>query len=154
MMSNVLAGIGRGQMLVLEERLKRRREIHEIYRQELTDTAEIFFPIDLPNAVSNRWLSVGMLLARHKGSSLRDGLHDYLAALNIETRPVWRPMHMQPAYQHFPYFGGRQAEMLHTFGICLPSGSSLTESQQARVIENIKRYFRQASQQKPVMKVG
>jgi dTDP-4-amino-4,6-dideoxygalactose transaminase len=154
MMSNVLAGIGRGQMEVLDERLKRRQQIHEIYRQELTNEVDMFFPEDLPHAVSNRWLSVGMLLARHKGAALRDGLHDYLAALNIETRPVWRPMHLQPAYQHFPYFGGRQAEMLHTFGICLPSGSSLTESQQGYVIDNIKRYFRQASQQKPVMKVG
>ena len=141
MMSNILAGIGRGQMHVLPERLDKRREIYEIYQKELANIECLEFINDLPNAVSNRWLSV-VLVHPNNSNISRNDLYYHLEKNEIESRPVWNPMHLQPAFNKFPYFGGNTAEEIFKKGLCLPSGSSMTYNELQFVIEKIKEVFK------------
>jgi dTDP-4-amino-4,6-dideoxygalactose transaminase len=141
MMSNILAGIGRGQMEVLDERVKRRREIYDIYKTELADIESLYFPDDLPGSFSNRWLSVMLIDPENSKKLSPTALYNHLVENGIESRPVWNPMHLQPAYSQFPYFGGSVAESLFKSGLCLPSGSSMTAAQQQTVIAGIRQLF-------------
>lgn len=135
-MSNVCAGIGCGQMEVLADHVARRREIHAMYRRLLGDLpgVQVF---DNPSADfdSNFWLST-LLLDPATGFT-PDQLRLALEAENIETRLIWRPMHMQPVYADAPYYGNGVSEQIFERGLCLPSGSSLTDADIQRVCDAI-----------------
>ncbi len=140
-MSNVLAGIGRAQLEVLEERVNARRAIFKRYVQELAHVPGIAFMPELPNTRSNRWLTVLTLDENEAGVSV-EALLGALAEQNIEARPVWKPLHMQPLFegvQFYPHSDNEIiSEQLFKRGLCLPSGSSLSEDEQMRVITCIK----------------
>lgn len=133
-LSNVSAGIGCGQMNVLESHIQRRREIHALYKRELSiiDGVEVM-DNPSPDFNSNFWLST-ILISPEIGKT-PDNIRVSLDADNIESRLLWRPMHMQPIYQHCPFYGSSVSERLFDRGLCLPSGSSLSDDDIYRVIE-------------------
>lgn len=137
-LSNILAGVGRGQMLHIAERVAARRRIFDRYAMELGDIPGISFMPEPEWSRSNRWLTV--LTLDEPLSPL--SVLEHLSGLNIESRPVWKPMHLQPVFEKARYFtheDGRDVSAeLFRRGLCLPSGSSLTESQQTRVIDAVK----------------
>lgn len=139
-MSNVCAGIGCGQMDVLAEHVARRQEIHDIYKSGLSNIEGLTI-LDNPNSdyQSNFWLTT--ILISPKTGKTPDEIRLALDKENIETRLLWRPMHMQPIYQDAPYYGSNVAETLFNQGLCLPSGSSLTDEDIHRVIDAIKAQF-------------
>lgn len=139
-MSNVCAGIGCGQMDVLADHVARRQEIHDIYKSELSNIKGLTI-LNNPNSdyQSNFWLTT--ILISPKTGKTPDEIRLALEKENIETRLLWRPMHMQPIYQDAPYYGGTVAETLFNQGLCLPSGSSLTDEDIHRVIDAIKAQF-------------
>ncbi len=139
-MSNVCAGIGCGQMDVLAEHVARRQEIHDIYKSELSNIEGLTI-LDNPNSdyQSNFWLTT--ILISPKTGKTPDEIRITLEVENIETRLLWRPMHMQPIYKDAPYYGGNVAETLFDQGLCLPSGSSLSDEDIHRVITAIKELF-------------
>src|SRR5690606_9485978 len=134
-MSNVCAGIGRGQMEVLTDRVNRRREINQYYREAFKDIEGITF-LSEPSAdyYSNFWLTT--IVVDHPNFTQED-IRLALEADNIESRPLWKPMHMQPVFADTPYYGGNVAEGLFEKGLCLPSGSNLTQEDLERVINNV-----------------
>lgn len=141
-LSNVLAGIGRGQLRVLEDRVAARRAVFERYVDALGDLPGLTF---MPEATfgseqsrANRWLSV-VLIDRVAFGADPETIRLALEAENIEARPVWKPMHQQPVYRRFDAIGGALADELFEHGLCLPSGSSLTTEQQERVVAAIRR---------------
>jgi pyridoxal phosphate-dependent aminotransferase EpsN len=136
-LSNVLAGIGRAQLQVLAKRVAQRRAIAFGYRDALEDVPGFAL---MPQSASGRhtnWLSVFLVEERKFGCS-RDALIRSLDAAGIEARPVWKPMHLQPLYAGAERFGGEVAADLFRRGICLPSSSSLTPRQQARVAAAVR----------------
>lgn len=137
-MSNVLAGIGRGQMKVLEERVKARRRNYEFYRQELEHLPGFKFCPEPKGSISNRWLSTLLIDSKENGVDIQSFIKN-LDKENIETRPLWKPLHLQPIFKKYAYYGGTVAEELFTTGICLPSGSNLSETDLNRVVDNIKK---------------
>lgn len=137
-MSNVLAGIGRGQLAVLEDRVAARRAVAFRYRDAFADLPGIQL---MPQAAFGRhtnWLSVFTIDEQAFGAS-RDTVIDALAREDIEARPVWKPMHMQPYFRDCEAVGGAVAEEAFATGICLPSSSSLSWEDQERVIEVVRR---------------
>ena len=136
-MSNILAGIGRGQLLVLEDRVRRRREIAFRYRDAFADLPGVGL---MPQAAFGRntnWLSVFLIDERAFGCR-RDELIRVLDENEIEARPVWKPMHLQPLYREAERYGGDVAEDLFRRGICLPSSSNIAEDEQRRVIDAVR----------------
>jgi pyridoxal phosphate-dependent aminotransferase EpsN len=136
-LSNVLAGIGRGQLRVLDERVRRRREIAFAYRDAFADLDGLELMSQAVYGLHTNWLSVFLVDEARLGTS-RDSLIDSLARADIESRPVWKPMHLQPLYGQVERHGGEVAEDLFRRGICLPSSSSLTAEEQARVIAVVR----------------
>jgi dTDP-4-amino-4,6-dideoxygalactose transaminase len=171
-MSNVLAAIGRGQLRVLDERLSRKREIFDYYQKALGDLPGIEFMPEAPYGKSNRWLTVILITPDEFGAD-REQVRLALEAENIESRPVWKPMHMQPVFQstdlsasfledsadYTDYkklktnklkkkrvkcrvVGGEVAEDLFERGLCLPSGTAISNSDMDRVISIIRKCCR------------
>jgi pyridoxal phosphate-dependent aminotransferase EpsN len=142
-MSNVLAGIGRAQLTVLEDRVRARRSIFEQYFRELSHIPGIKFMTELENTRSNRWLTTLTIDEKILGISVKSLLHS-MSEENIEARPVWKPLHMQPLFNGAKYYSHSKnqnvSEQLFENGICLPSGSSLGEEDQMRVINCIKKH--------------
>ena len=136
-LSNVLAGIGRGQLLVLDDRVRRRREIAFHYRDALADIAGISLMPQAPYGLHTNWLSCFLVDADRFGCD-RDELIRALDSAGIEARSVWKPMHMQPLFRGVECVGGKVAEDVHRRGICLPSSSSLTDEEQQRVIDAVR----------------
>ncbi|HVF90458.1 MAG TPA: aminotransferase class I/II-fold pyridoxal phosphate-dependent enzyme [Blastocatellia bacterium] len=136
-MSNVLAGIGRGQLRVLAERVRLRRKNAFRYRDAFSDLRGIALMPQAAYGLHTNWLSCFLVDEASFGCS-RDELIVRLDAAGIESRPVWKPMHMQPLYKDAEVFGGAVAEDLFDRGICLPSSSSLSEGEQDRVIESVR----------------
>jgi dTDP-4-amino-4,6-dideoxygalactose transaminase len=136
-MSNVLAGIGRGQLRVLDDRVRRRRAVFDRYRQAFADLPGVVMQPEAPWGLHTRWLTVLTLDPEEVPTSPREVLAE-LEKENIEARPVWRPMHMQPVFADADMVGGAVAQRLFETGLCLPSSSSLTESDQMRVIEAVR----------------
>lgn len=140
-MSNVLAGIGRAQLAVLEERVIARRVVFERYYQKLAHLPGFQFMPELADTRSNRWLTALTIDAKEAGVTV-EALINLLADENIEARPVWKPLHMQPLFAGTAYYPhgdhDHVAERLFQSGICLPSGSSMTEEEQDRVIACIQ----------------
>ncbi len=134
-LSNVCAGIGCGQMDVLDEHVSRRREIHDLYSKGLSDIKGISVQENPSDKYkSNFWLSTILIDHEVTGKTPND-IRIALENENIETRLLWRPMHMQPIYKDAPYYGKNVCEELFDKGLCLPSGSSLTNEDINRVIE-------------------
>jgi pyridoxal phosphate-dependent aminotransferase EpsN len=139
-MSNVLAAIGNAQLEVLDARVASRRRIAARYRAALADVAALRFMPEHPDGVPTSWLSCVLL---EPGARIgRDDLIGVLDAADIEARPLWRPMHRQPLYRAAEVVGGTVAEDLALRGLCLPSSSSLTDADQDRVIEVLRRAVR------------
>lgn len=136
-LSNISAGIGCGQIESIDDRLARRRQIQTIYASELNDIGGLAVQKN-PTADynSNFWLSTIILEPESKLTS--EQLRVYLWDKKIETRPLWYPMHKQPVFASAPYYGNGVSESLFERGLCLPSGSSLTNEQIARVIDKIR----------------
>ncbi len=133
-MSNIVAGIGCGQMEVLESYIEKRRENYCRYREMLSEVEEIHFVEEPEGFFSNRWLTTILFeTAAVKPAKVIDAL----AQDNIETRPLWKPMHLQPVFQHCDYFGNKVEEDLFARGLCLPSGSSMSKEDQERVVERL-----------------
>ena len=134
-MSNVLAGIGIGQMSVIDDRVKARRSNFDFYKSELSNTLEIEFSEE-PNKdyYSNRWLSCILTPSFES----REALRLAFAEKNIETRPLWKPMHMQPVFEKCRHYSDGTSADLFDRGLCLPSGSSLTEEDLNRITKIIK----------------
>ena len=131
-LSNVLGAIGTAQMEVLEQRVMQKRKVFEIYERELGGILE-FMPETL-NSRGNRWLTTALF--KEKGAHLR--VIEALAKENIESRPLWKPMHMQPVFEGALAFTDGTSEEMFARGICLPSGSDMSEATQARVIDIVK----------------
>ena len=127
-MSNVLAGIGRGQLKVLNLRVKQRRAIAFRYQEAFADLPGILLMPQVSYGLHTNWLSCFLVDEKRFGCS-RDQLIEALDAANIESRPVWKPMHLQTLYSSAERYGGEVAEDLFRRGICLPSSSSLSETE-------------------------
>ena len=137
-MSNICAGIGRGQMEVLPERVSQRRANFEWYNKVLSDIDAIHFLKEPDGYYSNRWLTT--VLIKHQAIT-RETLRLALDKLNIESRPLWKPMHCQPVFKDAPFYGDGTAEKLFEDGLCLPSGSNLTDEERDRILKEIKAVF-------------
>lgn len=144
-MSNILAGIGRAQLEILEERVDARRLIFERYYKELSPIPEIQFMPELENTRSNRWLTTLTINEDEAGVSVKSVIES-MAEENIEARPVWKPLHMQPLFEGNRYYPHSEneniSEQLFMTGICLPSGSNMTIDEQMRVINCFKNTLR------------
>jgi dTDP-4-amino-4,6-dideoxygalactose transaminase len=152
-MSNVLAGIGRGQLKVLEQRVARRREIFETYRAALADLPMVEWMPEPSGYRSTRWLTCFTLAGEPEAAEeRRDQLLRGLERHMIEARPVWKPMHLQPLYDGAPYFphtpGEDVSARLFQAGVCLPSGSNMSDEQQQRVIAQLRHALRMAEDER------
>ena len=138
-MSNVLAGIGRGQMEVLDDHVALRKKMNQFYKELFKDVEGItVFKEPNNNYVSNHWLSC-ILIDETKIGITPNLLRQALLEDNIESRPLWKPMHLQPVFKEAPYYGVTVSEYLFKKGLCLPSGSNLTENDLERITVSIQK---------------
>lgn len=142
-MSNIVAGIGRGQLKVLDKRIAKKTEIYETYKEAFKDIPEIKMQPYLKNSTPNHWLSSILLEKNSKVKPL-----DIIVALekeNIESRPIWKPMHLQPVFADYDFITTEEKESISQDiferGVCLPSDTKMTEEEQEKVIETIKKLF-------------
>ncbi|MFC0491150.1 UDP-4-amino-4-deoxy-L-arabinose--oxoglutarate aminotransferase [Listeria grayi] len=144
-MSNILAGIGRAQLKTLPQKIKKRRQVFQLYQEEFAENPEvILMPQDEKGTNSNRWLSV--ILLKHQNPN---DLVTFLAKHNVESRRVWKPMHRQPILQGHKYVQSGDASIsdeLFNKGVCLPSGSNLTVEEQAFVIRLVNEFLNNRSE--------
>ena len=136
-MSNIVAGIGRGQMTILDSHVEKRRYNHELYFNTFKDNNQITFLQEPEGHFSNRWLSCILL----DSFETREGLRLALEKENIESRPLWKPMHQQPVFKDAPSYLNGVSDELFNRGLCLPSGSNLSKEELDRVISAINMYF-------------
>ena len=157
-MSNIVAGIGRGQMKVLDERVEARGANHEFYFEELNgmwlqsgiqnfsqdsrlktqDSSGLYFLKEHESYKSNRWLTTILVNPEETAGVTREDIRLALEEKNIESRPLWKPMHLQPLYEDAPYYGKGVSDELFKYGLCLPSGSNLRERDKERVISALR----------------
>ena len=136
-LSNLLAAVGRGQLRSLASKVNRRRAIRDRYRAGLGDLPGLDWLSDPPGVRSNAWLTCVTVDPDSLGVD-RDAVREHLEADEIEARPVWKPMHRQPVFADVRTYGGVVADLLFERGLCLPSGSSLTDEDQDRVIDRVR----------------
>lgn len=139
-LSNVLAGIGRGQMEVLPERIKRRREIFNFYKKELGDVDGISFLEEPAGYFSNRWLTT-ILFDKKLGEGTNENVRLELEKLNIETRALWKPLHQQPVFESCKAYNNGISDDLFSRGLCLPSGSNTSDVDLEKVVLEIKKFL-------------
>ncbi|GAB3711867.1 DegT/DnrJ/EryC1/StrS family aminotransferase [Flavobacterium koreense] len=140
-MSNISAGIGRGQMEILDDHVAKRRAMHDFYKNIFKEnTAITVFSEPNENYFSNHWLSAITINSPLNEGKSREDLRLLLETENIESRPLWKPMHLQPVFKDAPYYGGTISENLFDTGLCLPSGSNLTDDEKER-IKNVINIF-------------
>lgn len=132
-LSNLLAAVGRGQLSVLDERIAARRRVRDYYREALGDLPGLTFLTDPPGVTSNAWLTV-LTIDEAKFGVSREVVRLHLEREQIESRPVWKPMHRQPVFEGCPSYGGAVSELLFRDGLCLPSGSSLSAADLERIV--------------------
>ena len=137
-MSNIAAGIGRGQMQVLNERISQRRNNFFHYKNSFKDLKGITFLDELPGYFANRWLTCILVDPNLTGGITRENIRLALEKENIECRPLWKPMHLQPIFMDYMFYGNGVSEELFNYGLCLPSGSNLTKVELDRVTNSIK----------------
>ena len=140
-MSNLSAAVGRGQLLTLEERVALRRANFDYYQRHLGDLPGIDFMPEPEGFLSTRWLTVITIDPAKFGKTCED-IRLALETGNIEARPVWKPMHMQPVFSHCRHRGGNVAESLFQHGLCLPSGSDLATEHLDQVISMIRQCYK------------
>lgn len=133
-MSNVVAGIGRGQLKVLEKRVNKKREIFNYYKNSLSDLDDLSMMPQNDFERCNFWLSVIQLKGKVRPFDVMIALENE----NIESRPVWKPMHLQPFYRNYDLFGSDVSESLFHNGVCLPSDTKMTIEEQDSVIKVIR----------------
>lgn len=140
-MSNIVAGIGRGQMEVLKDRVAARRAMHDFYVELFKDINGVtVFSEPADDYYSNHWLSAIIVDPEMTGKD-RESLRLTFLEDNIESRPLWKPMHLQPVFENTPYYGTNVSEKLFDNGLCLPSGSNLSDEERERIAYVIKSYF-------------
>jgi dTDP-4-amino-4,6-dideoxygalactose transaminase len=141
-MSNICAGIGRGQMEVLDEHVALRRQMHDFYVSVFASISGVeVFSTPNDDYFANYWLSAIIIDAKKTKGITAETLRLALEAENIESRPLWKPMHLQPIFEKYPYYGKTVAENLFENGLCLPSGSNLTDKDRERISMVIKSVF-------------
>ncbi len=140
-MSNISAAIGVGQLTVLAERVAARRANYRFYQTLLGEVKGVHFLPEPKEYFSNRWLSCLLIDPSLTGGITREDVRLAMEKENIECRPLWKPMHLQPLFQDAPYFGNHYSEELFDLGLCLPSGSNLTDDQQQRITNQLKNVF-------------
>jgi dTDP-4-amino-4,6-dideoxygalactose transaminase len=144
-LSNVLAGIGRGQMEALNDRVQARRANFNRYKEYFASVNsrgyKIEFQEELEGYFSNRWLTCILVDPELNKGISRESIRLALEIENIEARPLWKPMHMQPIFKGSPFFGGKVAEKLFEIGLCLPSGSNLTDQDFDRIFNSLDSVF-------------
>ena len=140
-LSNVSAAIGIGQLEVLSERVKKRRSIFEFYKHELSDVEGISFLDEKDGFYSNRWITT--ILISEDSKIDRENVRLNLHKDNIEARPLWKPMHLQPVFNGSKIYGGKNSEYLFKYGLCLPSGSNMQDEDLIRIVTKIKESFAQ-----------
>lgn len=139
-LSNICAGIGRGQMEVLSDRIQKRRAVNDFYKDVFSniDAVKLFSEAS-SDFFSNHWLS-SITIDKKVTTRTNQELMAAFAEENIETRPLWKPMHLQPVFNDCQYFGETVSEELFTAGLCLPSGSNITNDDKNRIYEVISKY--------------
>jgi dTDP-4-amino-4,6-dideoxygalactose transaminase len=137
-LSNLLAAVGRGQLKTLDARVAKRRKNFRVYYERLSDLPGLAFMPEFPGSESTRWLTCILVNPKQFGATAED-MRRSLDAENIESRSIWKPMHLQPVNAHCRIRGGRVAEELFERGLCLPSGTAMTDEDLARVISAIRR---------------
>lgn len=140
-MSNVLAAIGRGQLMVLDQRVEARRRNFAFYEEALGSLPGITFMPEATYGRCNRWLSC-ILVEPSAFGATREDIRLALEAENVEARPIWKPMHLQPVFQGCRMVGGKVSEAIFEKGLCLPSGSNLTEADLNRVVAAVRQCHR------------
>lgn len=140
-MSNVCAAIGRGQLEVLPQRVAQRRANYDYYTEALKNISGIAFTDEPQGSFSNRWLTAITVDPALTGGKTREDIRLALDAENIESRPLWKPMHLQPIFKDYPFYGNGTAALLFENGLCLPSGSNLTQADLLRVVNKIREVF-------------
>lgn len=144
-LSNVLAGIGRGQMQVLDDRIAQRRANFERYKAYFSKVNakgyNIRFQEEPNGSFSNRWLSCILINPEENKGISREDVRLALEAQNIESRPLWKPMHLQPVFEKYPFEGTGVSEKLFEIGLCLPSGSNLVEEDFERIFACLDQVF-------------
>ena len=143
-MSNICAGIGRGQMEVLDDHVGKRRAMHDFYATFFKDIPGVtVFTAPNDDYFANYWLSALLVDPEKTNGMTRETMRLALEAENIESRPLWKPMHLQPIFEKYPYYGTTVSEMLFENGLCLPSGSNLTDDDRNRIKTVLMNLFRQ-----------
>lgn len=137
-MSNIVAAIGRGQLTVLNERIKRKKEIFNFYKKAFSGTKGISFMPEPAHSYSNYWLTCITVDPEIAGCN-REDIRLALEKENIESRPLWKPMHCQPVFKDYPSYTNGVSEKLFQTGLCLPSGTALTEKELNRIVTIIKK---------------
>jgi dTDP-4-amino-4,6-dideoxygalactose transaminase len=141
-LSNITAGIGRGQMEVLDKHVGLRRKMHQFYVDFFTDIEGVtVFNEPSTDYNSNHWLSAILVDPSKTNGKTREDLRLALEKENIESRPLWKPMHLQPVFENYPYYGSITAERLFENGLCLPSGSNLSENDKGRIKLTLNAFF-------------
>ena len=143
-MSNIVAGIGRGQMEVIDERVAQRRANHDFYMDNLNGLPGVtVFTEPDGDYFSNHWLSCILVdPSKTKNGVTREDIRLAMLEENIETRPLWKPMHMQPVFEEYPKYVNGTSERLFEIGLCLPSGSNMADEERQRVLEVLNRLLK------------
>ena len=142
-MSNICAGIGRGQMEVLDDHIALRREMHEFYVALFKEIpGATIFSVPNEDYFANYWLTTLIIDPLKTNGITRETLRLAFEADNIESRPLWKPMHLQPIFETYPYYGSKIAETLFENGLCLPSGSNLSIQECERIATVVRRVFK------------
>lgn len=141
-MSNICAGIGRGQMEVLEKHVNLRRDMHDFYLEVFNtiDGVDVYIVPD-EDYFANYWLTTIVVDETKTNGITRETIRLALEAAEIESRPLWKPMHLQPIFKNYPYYGNNVSELLFENGLCLPSGSNLTIEEKSRIHRTIMSIF-------------
>ena len=141
-LSNISAGIGRGQMEVLDKHIGLRRNMHDFYIEQFKNIEGVtVFSEPSLDYFSNHWLSAILIDPSKTNGITRENLRHAFAKADIESRPLWKPMHLQPIFKDAPFYGTNVSEALFNNGLCLPSGSNLTDSDRARIEKVIFNVF-------------
>lgn len=139
-MSNICAGIGRGQMQVLDKHIALRRQMNAFYKEVFAQTEGVTVLTEPSDTYfSNHWLSC-ILLDTEKVDFTTEDIRLRLAESNIEARPLWKPLHLQPIFEAYPYYGEKVAQDLFSRGLCLPSGSNLTPEEKERIKRSLQEF--------------
>jgi dTDP-4-amino-4,6-dideoxygalactose transaminase len=140
-LSNICAGIGRGQLRVLDERVLQRRAVYDFYLSQLQEIPGVKFYPESKGSFSNRWLTTIIIDRKKTGGVSREDIRLRLEADNIESRPLWKPMHLQPLFSGCPAYVNGVSEKLFNDGLCLPSGSNLKPEDLERVVSIVGNIF-------------